>query len=223
MEIEEIKNLLVPVYECILPFAKKTVAYSPFKVKDVKNLTIILQEENKKISFQAMVELLKANAKDADINNLCLADAEYLFLQMRGKSVGESVGLKYNNESVKFNVNEIQFRNNFYDEEHRITDKVIVRIKTPKIKDLIGLDFDDKFSVIKKYIKEIKVGNEIYDINKFVPEKIKDLIENLPYSFLKKMEDVFTKQPELYVTLQTSEGEKEVSGTLNFFTLRQTF
>jgi hypothetical protein len=223
MEIEEIKNLLVPLYECTLPFSKKTVTYSPFKVKDVKNLTIILQEENKKISFQSMVELLKNNAKGADVNNLCLADAEYLFLQMRGKSVGESVALKYNNESVKFNVNEIMFRNDFYDEEHSITKTVQVRIKTPKVKDLIGVDFDDKFSVIKKYIKEIKINNEIYDLNKFVPDQIKDLIDNLPYSFLKKMEDVFAKQPELYITFNTSEGQKEVSGTLNFFTLRQIF
>lgn len=223
MEIEEIKNLLLPTYECILPFSKKEVIYNPFKVKDIKNLTIILQEDNKKISFKAMIELLKNNTKNLDVNDICLADAEYLFLQIRGKSVGESVALKYNDESVKFNVNEIKHRNDFYDEEISISDKVSVRIKTPKVKDLLDIDFDDKFILIKKYIKEIKVNNQIYDLNKFIPDQIKDLIENLPYSFLQKMENIFKMQPELYITLSTKEGEKEVSGTLNFFTLHQSF
>lgn len=223
MEIEEIKNLLLPTYECILPFSKKEVIYNPFKVKDIKNLTIILQEDNKKISFKAMIELLKNNTKNLDVNDICLADAEYLFLQIRGKSVGESVALKYNDESVKFSVNEIKHRNDFYDEEMFISDKVSVRIKTPKVKDLLDIDFDDKFILIKKYIKEIKVNNQIYDLNKFVPDQIKDLIENLPYSFLQKMENIFKMQPELYITLSTKEGEKEVSGTLNFFTLHQSF
>jgi len=223
MEIEEIKNLLLPTYECILPFSKKEVIYNPFKVKDIKNLTIILQEDNKKISFKAMIELLKNNTKNLDVNDICLADAEYLFLQIRGKSVGESVALKYNDESVKFNVNEIKHRNDFYDEEISISDKVSVRIKTPKVKDLLDIDFDDKFILIKKYIKEIKVNNQIYDLNKFIHDQIKDLIENLPYSFLQKMENIFKMQPELYITLSTKEGEKEVSGTLNFFTLHQSF
>lgn len=223
MEIEEIKNLLLPTYECILPFSKKEVIYNPFKVKDIKNLTIILQEDNKKISFKAMIELLKNNTKNLDVNDICLADAEYLFLQIRGKSVGESVALKYNDESVKFNVNEIKHRNDFYDEEISISDKVSVRIKTPKVKDLLDIDFDDKFILIKKYIKEIKVNNQIYDLNKFIPDQIKDLIENLPYSFLQKMENIFKMQPELYITISTKEGEKEVSGTLNFFTLHQSF
>ena len=84
MENDLFKSLssLLPKYETTLPFQKTTVVFTPFKVKDAKNISIVLQEDNKKLALNALVNILKTNTENADIMNLCLADAEFLFLQL---------------------------------------------------------------------------------------------------------------------------------------------
>ena len=100
-----------PVYECVLPFCKKTVKFNPFKVKDAKNISLILSENSKKISLNAMIDLLKLNSKGVNVHDLCLADAEYLFLCMRAKSIGESINLILNKKNVSINLQDIKFKN----------------------------------------------------------------------------------------------------------------
>jgi predicted Zn-dependent protease with MMP-like domain len=222
MNIDELIKDLLPLYETTLPFSKKVVSYHPFKVKDAKNISIILKEENKRLSLNAMVSLLKANTKDLDVDDLCLADAEYLYLQMRGKSVGEEIVLKVNEKPFKLNINDIKYRNQLTEKIIKIKEGISVTLKTPKIKDLLLFENDDKILDTKKYIKNLVVKNEVFDVYKFVPEELKQLIENVPYSFLKDIEKFSKEQPELYFLFKDDEGEREVSGTLSFFTLLQT-
>jgi hypothetical protein len=78
----------------------------------------------------------------------------------------------------------------------------------------------EKEEISKACIQKVIVKNEIYKLNKFVTEEIKQLIDNLPLSVLPKIESFIKKQPELYVNLKVLNGTKEVSGLLNFFTYR---
>jgi len=222
IDINFLTKELSPTYETTLPFSKKLVTFSPFKVKDSKNISIILKEENKKLSLMAMVNVLKNNVSGVDIDDLCLADAEYLYLQMRGKSVGEELNLKVFNESIKLNISDIKTRNTIVSKNIKIKDGINAVVKTPKIKDLLNVDFNDETALIKKYLKAITIKNEIFDLDKFIPNELKTLIENLPYSFVKELEKISKEQPELYFTVKTDEGDKEVCGTLSFFTLLQT-
>ena len=64
------------------------------------------------------------------------------------------------------------------------------------------------------------MNNEIYKLNKFITDEIKQLIDNLPLSIVPKLDSFVKKQPELYLKLKISDGEKEVSGLLTFFTFR---
>lgn len=222
IDINFLTKELSPTYETVLPFCKKTVSYTPFKVKDSKNISIILKEENKKLSLMAMVSVLKNNSSGINIDDLCLADAEYLYLHMRGKSIGEELNLKISNTPVKLNIADIKTRNSITTKTIPIKDGIFGTIKTPRIKDLLTVDFSDETSIIKKYLKSINIKNEIFDLDKFLPDELKKLVDNLPYSFVKEIEKISKEQPELYFSVMTEEGEKEVSGTLSFFTLLQT-
>ena len=64
--IEELKTYF-PKYETILPVSKLKVSFSPFKVKDAKNLAIVLQENNKKLALTALYEILKNNYQQLTI------------------------------------------------------------------------------------------------------------------------------------------------------------
>jgi hypothetical protein len=217
--IEDLEKLF-PTYETTLPFCKKTVSFKPFKVKDAKTIAIILQENNKKLALKAMVDLLKSNSKDVDVYNLCLADAEYLFLQIRSKSVDEVLNLIKDDEKIQLNISDIKTRNNCKKEKITIGNNIVVHLETPLIKNLLKMNSLEKEELFKASISQITVKNEIYDLHKYVPEDIKNLLDNLPLSVMPALDKFMREQPELYATLPFNSGEKEVSGILNFFTYR---
>lgn len=219
MNILENLHSLIPNYETTLPFSKEKVSFTPFRVKDAKALSVILQEDNKKLAFKNMIDLLKTYASGTNIDDLCLADAEYLFLQIRSKSVDEILNLIYNNEKIQVNIAEIKPRNEVTEEHINLSGMILV-LQTPTVKDLLRVPSFDKEEVAKACIQKIIVGNEIYKVNKFVTEEIKQLIENLPLSVVGKLDSFLKRQPELYLNLSVMEGTKEVSGLLNFFTYR---
>lgn len=217
-----IKSLdeLLPTYETILPFCKQQVSFVPFKVKDAKTISIILQEDNKKLALKIMVELLKTNIKNLNIEDLYLADAEFLFLQIRSKSVEEVLHLIHNNEKVQIPISEIKYRNKPKTQQIEVGNHIVLYLETPKIKDLLKLDALSKENLIRASIKKIVVKNEIYDLAKFVSDDIKNILDNLPLSVVPKIDAFFKEQPELFVKLNTDNTEKEVTGLLNFFIYR---
>ena len=216
----ELINEYLPTYTTELPFSKQKVQFTPFKVKDAKNIAIILQEDNKKLALIAMVSVLKNCTKDVVIHDLCIADAEYLFLQVRGKSIEEYITLVFNDTKKQFNINELKTKNNIQSQEIIIGPNLKVVLETPKIKDLLNLETLNKEDILKSCIKKLIVKNEIYDVNKFVPQELKETIDNLPLSFVLKTEEFMKSQPEIYAEIEFNNELKEVSGILNFFTYR---
>lgn len=216
----ELINDYLPTYTTELPFSKQKVQFTPFKVKDAKNIAIVLQEDNKKLALIAMVSVLKNCTKDVVIHDLCIADAEYLFLQVRGKSIEEYITLVFNDTKKQFNINELKTKNNIQSQEIIVGPNLKVVLETPRIKDLLNLETLNKEDILKSCIKKLIVKNEIYDVNKFVPQELKETIDNLPLSFVLKTEEFMKSQPELYAEIEFNNEIKEVSGILNFFTYR---
>lgn len=217
--IESLKSLL-PEYETTLPFSGIKVTFTPFKVKDAKSLATILQENNKKLALNAMISLLKNCTKNASVDKLCLADAEYLFLQIRSKSVDEVLNLIYKDEKFQVNIADIKTRNEICEQTISIGNDIVLGLSTPNLQKLNGLESLNKEDLYKACIEKVIVKNEIYKPNKFLTDEIKNIIENLPLNTITKLEDFVKKQPELYLTFKRNDDQKEVSGLLNFFTFR---
>lgn len=220
MNLLETLNSCIPSYETRLPFSKSLVSFKPFRVKDAKALSIILQEDNKKLAFKNMIDLLKSYSTGVDIDTLCLADAEYLFLQIRSKSVDEVLNLLYNNEKIQVNISDISYRNSFDEEQIKIASDITMVLGTPTINQLLKLNSFDTEELAKACIQKIIVKNEIYKVNKFLTDEIKSLLDNLPLNILGKLNAFVQKQPELYISLKFENESKEVSGFLNFFISR---
>lgn len=220
MDILNSIEKLLPTYQTKLPLSNKEVFFTPFRVKDAKNISIILQEDNKKLAFNAMVDLLKSNTKNINVLDLCLADAEFLFLQIRSKSVDEQLNLIFNNEKIQVFIPDIQPKNNILSETISVGDNVNIVLETPTIKDLLKITNFEKEQIIKACIKKITVNNEIFYVSKFLPEELNKTLDNLPISVVPKIDSFLSKQPELSVKFETKDGQKEVCGILNFFTYR---
>lgn len=209
-------NSFLPVYVTELPFSKQTATFTPFKVKDAKNIAVVLQEENKLLSLKALHEVLKNSTKDVIVDNLCLADAEYLFLMIRGKSIEEKINLLVNGKPIQIKMNEIKSRNELVSKEIVVSNELSFKIETPILKDLLQLKEFSKKEFLLSSIKTITAKKEIYDVKKFVNNEIKQFLENMPISVLNELEKI--AHPELYVMVQDNEKESEVSGILTFFT-----
>jgi len=219
-EINDLILNLLPEYECLLPFSNKNVVFTPFKVKDAKNIAILLEEKNKNSIKNIFVQILKNNVKNIDVMDLCLADAEYLFLQIRSKSVDEQLNVKVNDIPQKINISSIKGRNSLIDEEIKIFDNVSLRLKTPLLKDLLNTDLDDDNAIILKSIKSITIKNQIYDISKYLSSEAKEVLDNMSLKTLNLIKSHLSKQPELYALIEHEGKEREVSGFLTFFIFR---
>jgi hypothetical protein len=219
MNIIENLNAALPNYETILPISKRKVYFTPFKVKDIKNLAIILEEKNKKAAFIGMINILSNNCIEFKniIDDICLADAEYLFLQIRSKSIEEKLNLIVDGEKVQLDISDISSKNKMFSEVIFISDTMNIELKTPSIKDLLNMKDFTTEDLIKTCIKKIILKNEIYFTNKFVPDQLKQILDNLPLSCMSKIEAFLKKQPELYANININGETKEVSGMLNFF------
>lgn len=222
MNILDTLNLSLPTYQTTLPFSKKTVSYTPFKVKDIKNLSIVLEEKDKKLAFLAMVNILKNNCGEFNslIDDICLADAEYLFLKIRSKSVDEKLNLLVNDKRVQLNIDDIKYRNQLKIESIKISDSIVLELKTPSVKNLLELKTFTMEELIRSSIKKVILKNEIYYTDRFLPDELKHVVDNLPINCLNKIQNFLKIQPELYATIQIDEETKEVSGMLDFFIFR---
>jgi hypothetical protein len=220
MDILNSLESLLPKYQTTLPFSKQTVSFVPFRVKDAKNISIILQEENRKLALTSLVDILKTNVKDINILDLCMADAEFLFLQIRSKSVDEQLNLIHNKERIQVAISEIYGKNSISSQTISLTNSVNLVLETPTIKDLLKLNSFDKEDLIQACIKKVIFNGEIFHVSKYLTDEIKVILDNLPMTVLPKFEEFMKTQPDLFLTIKTEDGDKEVNGFLTFFTYR---
>jgi hypothetical protein len=214
-------NVYFPKYEVVLPVSKLKVLFTPFKVKDAKNLSIILQENNKKLALIALYEIIKNNTTNIDINELCIADAEYLFLHIRSKSVDEHISVIFEKNKYELNISDIVCVNSLNKQIVNINNNILIELESPIFSDLLKLNSFETTDFYKVCIKKIIVQKEIYNFNKFVPDEIKEIINNLPISVLKEFDNFLSNQPRLTTTIKLLDGsEKEVNGVLDFFIFR---
>jgi len=218
--LDELK-VYFPKYEVVLPVSKLKVSFTPFKVKDAKNLSIILQENNKKLALIALYEIIKNNTVDINVDELCIADAEFLFLHIRSKSVDEHISVIFEKNKYELNISDIVCINSLNKKIVNISNNILIELESPVFSDLLKLNSFETNDFYKICIKKIIVQKEIYDFNKFVPDEIKEIINNLPISVLKEFDNFLSNQPRLTTTIKLLDGsEKEVNGLLDFFIFR---
>jgi len=134
-------SLNTPTYNLTIPSTKQRIKYRPFVVKEEKILLIALESENDQEIADALKSIITAcvTTKDFDFNKLATFDIEYIFLNIRGKSVGEVIDLLLvcpdDNETevkVSFNIDDVKVK---FEKDHsnkiQISDNLWVEMKYP--------------------------------------------------------------------------------------------
>jgi hypothetical protein len=217
MDILNLFKEAQPKFETTLPFSKKQVLFTAFKVKDAKKIALVLQENNKKLSLIALYECIKENSNLKNVDDLCLADAEYLFLQIRSKSVDELINVIVNQEKTQIGISNIENKNAIQSLNIAVGESITITLATPSLSDLLKQDSFSDEVYSKSCIKSIIISGQVFYLDKFVNEKCKEIIDNLPLFTMKQINEFVKNEPRLWFKVEKENNGSEVSGFLSFF------
>ena len=209
--------MLFRSYMITLPLSQKSIQFRPFVVKEQRNLLMAMESDDA-AAIQASVKDILTNCTmtpNVDIESLPIVDVEYYFLQLRGKSVGEVVDVRYkcNNEvdgqkcggimETQINIDEVKVeKKKDVNADIQLTDQIMVRLKYPdfsfisdslKFKDLN----DMTFHMIAKSVEYVYDGEQYYYANEVPIEEMVEFVENLSQSQFEKIEEFFSNLPKL--------------------------
>ena len=215
-------KIATPTYELELPSTKQTINYRPFLVKEEKLLVLALESEDNKQITTAIKAVIKncIITKGIKVEKLPTFDIEYLFLNIRGKSVGEEVEVNVicpDDEQpqvpVTIFIDDIKVKEN---EEHtkqvKVDNTLMMEMKYPSLDEFIQSNFDFKeennmersFDLIGGCIDKIYNEEEVWsnaDCNK---KEVKEFLEQMNSSQFKEIEKFFDTMPKLSYEIEVT-------------------
>ena len=234
-------KIATPSYELELPSTGETIQYRPFLVKEEKLLVIALESEDTKQITTAIKTVIKncILTKNIKVESLPTFDIEYLFLNIRGKSVGEELEVNIicpddgeTQVPVKINLDDIQVQKN---ENHtnkiKVDSAIMMEMKYPSLDQFIksNFDFNDKnamdqsFELIGSCIDKIYTEDEVWSTSDVTKKELSDFLESMNSSQFKEIEKFFETMPKLSHTIQVKnpvteiESDVVLEGLASFF------
>ena len=206
-----------PTYELKLPSSNKKVKYRPFLVKEEKILIIALETKNQSDITNAVTDVLKkcVLTKGIDIDTLPTFDIEYLFLNIRAKSIGEDIKLTVTcpddgktKVPVTIYVDEIKvIKPKGHTKDIVLDDKMTLRMKYPSLSQFISNNFDtedeaealvDKtFYVVADCMDTVFTEEDAWDAKDYTPDERIDFVNQLNSKQYKAVEKFFATMPKL--------------------------
>ena len=206
-----------PTYELKLPSSNKKIKYRPFLVKEEKILIIALETKNQSDITNAVTDVLKKCVwtKGIDIDTLPTFDIEYLFLNIRAKSIGEDIKLTVTcpddgktKVPVTIYVDEIKVtKPKGHTKDIVLDDKMTLRMKYPSLSQFISNNFDtedeaealvDKtFNVVADCMDTVFTEEDAWDAKDYTPDERIDFVNQLNSKQYKAVEKFFATMPKL--------------------------
>ena len=221
-------KIATPTYELELPSTGKTIQYRPFLVKEEKLLVIALESEDNKQITTAIKAVLKACVltKGIKVESLPTFDIEYLFLNIRGKSVGEELEVNIicpDDETtevpVTIDLDDIQVqRDDAHSNKIKLDDTLMMEMKYPSLDEFIksNFDFNDKnqmdqsFQLIASCIDKVYSEDEAWATADCTKKEVNEFLESMNSNQFKEIETFFTTMPKLSHTIKVTNPETKV-------------
>jgi|TARA_R100001460_G_scaffold35570_2_gene68376 hypothetical protein len=234
-------KISTPTYELELPSSEKTIKFRPFLVKEEKLLVLALESDDAKEITNAVKAVLKdcIQTRGIKVEQLPTFDIEFLFLNIRGKSVGEDIevsvlcpddGETY--AEVQINIDDIKVSK---DKEHtkqiKIDDKLMMEMKYPSLEQFVKSNFDfaeenqvdQSFDLIASCVDKVFSEDEAWTSEDFTKKEINDFLEQMNSSQFKQIEKFFTTMPKLSHEVEVvnpktkKKGKVVLEGLSSFF------
>ena len=210
-------KIATPSYELELPSTGKTIQYRPFLVKEEKLLVIALESEDTKQITNAIKAVIRACilTKGVKVESLPTFDIEFLFLNIRGKSVGEEIDVNLicpdDNETevnVSINLDDIQVQKpEGHSNKIKLDNNLMMELKYPSLNEFIKNNFDpndaganameQSFDLIGSCISKIYNEDEVWVAADCSKKEINDFLDSMNSNQFKEIESFFETMPKL--------------------------
>ena len=234
-------TIATPTYELELPSSGKKIKYRPFLVKEEKLLVLALESESNKEISTAIKAVLKAciQTRGVKVEQLPTFDIEYLFLNIRGKSVGEEIEVNLicpddgeTTVPVTINIDDIVVKKSDDHNKRIALDKnLMMEMKYPSLDQFIKNNFDfgaepgidESFQLIATCIDKIYNQEEVWSTADCTKKEITDFLEQMNSVQFKEVEKFFTTMPKLSHEVKVTNPNTDVESTVvleglsNFF------
>ena len=233
-------TISTPTYELIIPSSNRKIKYRPFLVKEEKILILAMESQDTKQIARSVKDVLTKCilSKGIKVEKLSTFDIEYLFLNIRGKSVGEDIEVMVTcpddgktQVPTSINIDSIKVQKG---EDHsrdiKLDDNYTLRMKYPSLTEFIKNNFattemnvDDTFQLISSCIEQVYSEEESWTSEDCTKKELSQFLDQLNSSQFKEIEKFFETMPKLshkvMVTNPNTKVESEIvlEGLQNFF------
>ena len=233
-------TISTPTYELTLPSSERKIKFRPFLVKEEKILILAMESQDSKQIATAVKDVLKKCilTRGTKVEKLSTFDIEYLFLNIRGKSVGEDIEVMVTcpddgktQVPMSINIDSIQIKKS---DEHnpdiKLDEQFTLRMRYPSLSEFIKSNFtmedmkvDDTFELIASCVDQVYSEEESWTQEDCTKKELVDFIEQLNSSQFKQIEKFFDTMPKLSHKVKVInpntkvESEIVLEGLQNFF------
>ena len=208
-------KISTPTYELELPSTGKTVKYRPFLVKEEKLLVLALESDDSKEITNAIKAVLKdcIQTRGVKVDSLPTFDIEYLFLNIRGKSVGEDIevsvlcpddGETY--AEVQISIDDIKVtKDKNHSNQIKLDENLMMEMKYPSLDQFVKSNFefssdnqvDQSFELIASCIDKVFSADEAWTTDDFTKQEVTEFLEQMNSAQFKEIESFFATMPKL--------------------------
>ena len=225
-------TITTPSYELELPSTGKKIKYRPFLVKEEKLLVLALETEDTKQISTAIKTVLKSciQSRGVKVDKLPTFDIEYLFLNIRGKSVGEEIEVnliapddKETSVPVTINIDDIKIsKSKNHSNKIKLDDSLMMEMKYPSLDEFVKnnfdfdgeVDMDQSFDLIASCIDKIYSEDEVWSTADCTKKEVKDFLEQMNSLQFKEIESFFESMPKLSHTVTFTNPKTQVESTV---------
>ena len=232
MALPKINTVL---YDLELPSSSKKVEYRPFLVKEEKILLMALEGKDDREMSRAIKQIITqcVSTEGFNVNKLPMIDLEYLFLNIRGKAVGDISTISFEHEcgeiiKLDIDLSKVKIvKNKKYSDLVKLTDNIMIRLSPPGIDNVIGAgnknQMDMVLEIIRDSIVEIIEGEDVFSAQDHTREELEEFLDSLNSGQFKKLQDYYESLPKMkqdieYTCPKCEKTETEtLEGLASFF------
>ena len=225
-------TIATPSYELKLPSTKKTIKYRPFLVKEEKLLVLALETQDTKQITTAIKQVLKGciQSRGVKVETLPTFDIEFLFLNIRAKSVGEIVDVTITAPDdgvtpidITLDIEEIEVQESKdHNKRIQLDDTLMMDMKYPSLDQFIKNNFDfggdatldQSFELIASCIDKIYNEEEVWAAEDCTKKELVQFLEQMNSSQFKQIEKFFDTMPKLSHTVEVTNPKTGVKSSV---------
>ena len=234
-------KIATPSYELVIPSSKKKVKFRPFLVKEEKILILAMESQDNSQIASAVKDVISncILSRGIKVDKLSTFDIEFLFLNIRGKSIGEDVEVMVTcpddgktQVPTRIMLDDIKIQiSDEHSQDIKLDDEYTLRMKYPSLDEFIKNNFnasgdinvDDTFDLISSCIEQVYSEEESWAASDCTKKELSQFVEQLNSSQFKEIEKFFDTMPKLSHTIKVinpntkKENEVVLEGLQSFF------